>query len=308
MPYNDKLDFWPSVQFLEERHYPFHVLLSGYLRASRTFELYEELFKIHKIKGELLPFELTTREPVKTDFELAQLMDVLRGVDNFQSIMVSDPFKQVIDLYVDRLTEDARNCNSVNMIFKLDNAAVGDNLDGRAFLAGVSQEADLQFTGKSMLFFGCGGVSSAISVRLCKTLKRIGLIDISQAKMARLRHTIYKLNKSVMVNTYDRRTKRDFSAYDYFYNGTGLGKASTDKGKSTGTPLQTNDILPAFGIAFDASYTPAQTPFLTQLQQQGFKTFNGLSHMLSSTAMHIERVTGKTIPYDSIRAAYQNIR
>jgi shikimate 5-dehydrogenase len=307
MTYNDQLDFWPSVQFLEERHYPFHVLLSGYLRASRTFELYEEIFKKHQIKGELLPFELTTREPIKTDFELAQLMDVLRGIENFQSIMVSDPFKQVIDLYVDRLTEDARNCNSVNMIFKLDDAAVGDNLDGRAFLNGVTKEGDIDFTGKSMLFFGCGGVSSAISVRLCKTLKRIGLIDISLPKMARLRHTILKLNKSILVNTYDRRTKRDFSDYDYFYNGTGLGKASLNEAKSAASPLQTNDILPETGVAFDASYTPAVTPFLAQLQARGFQTFNGLSHMLSSTSMHIERVTGHAIPYESIQAVYESI-
>jgi shikimate 5-dehydrogenase len=307
MTYNDKLDFWPSVQFMEERRFPFHVLLSGYLRASRTFELYEEIFKKHRIQGELLPFELTTREPVKTDYELAQLMDMLRGIENFQSIMVSDPFKQVIDLYVDRLTEDARNCNSVNMIFKLDDAAVGDNLDGRAFIHGVTKETAVDFTGKSMLFFGCGGVSSAISVRLCKTLKRIGLIDISMPKMARLRHTIYKLNNSIMVNTYDRRTKRDFSDYDYFYNGTGLGKASLNEAKSAASPIQANDILPDSGIAFDASYTPATTPFLKQLQERGFTTFNGLSHMLASTSMHIERVTGHAIPYESLEAVYRNM-
>ena len=303
MSFNDTLDFTPTIESLKKLDHSFHILLSGYLRQSKTFQLYDAIFRMNGMDAAFLPFELSASS--NSDIVLAELIGLLRTSRHMGSIMVSDPFKQVVGSFVDEVTPQALNCGSVNMIYKEDQKIVGDNRDGEAFLLGVRSAHSFDFEDKRMLFFGCGGVSSAVAVALSKSLKTIGLIDLHREKATELETIICGINPEVRVRIFDAASARNLEDFDVLYNGTGLGKGAIEITTADPSPLNVNDLLPKCGAGFDANYTPERTFFLLQLEQLGFAVYNGLSHMLSSTVIHLNVIARSNFTYQSVESIYK---
>jgi shikimate dehydrogenase len=221
--------------------------------------------------------------------------------------LVSNPFKQAVFTLVDEITPQALNCRAINLIYKLGGKLIGDNRDGEAFLTGAKSAHSFDFKGKRMLFFGCGGVSSAIAVTLSETLNGIGLIDPCCERIKSLEVVVHRLNPSLQIETFDAAPLRKLSNFDVLYNGTGLGKGINLGLTEQSSPLNMDDILPPRGAAFDANYTPEKPLFLEQLEALGFSVFNGLSHMLASTAIHLSLVTGADLTYNSVESIYRKM-
>lgn len=300
MPFNDLLDFAPTLTKLQGETRSFHLILSGYLRSSKTFELYATLERLEGLESRLLPFEL------KGDSEsiqetLSALFKHLRSDDNFRSIMVSDPFKRIVQPFVDEISDRAIDCGAVNVVIKEDGRIKGDNFDGKAFVTGVNAEYGIVFETKRVLFLGCGGVTSAIATELAGVLGGVGLVDLSVDNAETLKQIINRKNPEIAVEVFPAGTSRDFRDFDYLYNGTGLGKSDNK------TPVFDKDLLKADGIAFDANYTPSSTRFLQQMSEKGFSTVNGLSHMMMCTALHLSAVTGQNVAYEIVKNAYREI-
>jgi shikimate dehydrogenase len=305
MSFNDTLDFIPTIESLKKLDHSFHILLSGYLRQSKTFQLYDAIFKMNEKDAAFLPFELSASS--NSDIVLEELIGLLRTSRHMCSIMVSDPFKQAVGSHVDEVTPQALNCGSVNMIYKKDQKIVGDNRDGEAFLLGARAAHSFDFENKRMLFFGCGGVSSAVAVALSKSLKIIGLIDLHREKATELEAIICGINPEMRVRIFDTASARNLEDFDVLYNGTGLGKGAMVMATAGPSPLNVNDILPKGGAGFDANYTPERTFFLLQLDQLGFAVYNGLSHMLSSTVIHLNVITKSNFTYQSVESLYKAV-
>ncbi|MBS2004823.1 MAG: hypothetical protein JST44_25150 [Cyanobacteria bacterium SZAS LIN-5] len=305
MPFNDSLDFAPSLAKLRGESKPFHVILSGYLRSSRTFELYATLENLEGLPSRLLPFELVGSAGIESDSVvrdcLTELFQSLREEENFGSIMVSDPFKRIVQSFVDEISLQAKRCGAVNVVLKRGNRLYGDNFDGQAFVSGAGQAHGLDFEGKKMLFFGCGGVSSAVATQLSGDLKRVGLVDLNERDANALKQILQSHNSAIELEIFPAQGNRDFRDFDYFYNGTGLGK-SDEK-----SPITSADLFNGNGIAFDANYTPSMTPFLKHLRGLGLDSINGLSHMLMCTSMHLSAATGQTVSYATVRRAYEKM-
>jgi shikimate 5-dehydrogenase len=306
MAFNDYLNFEPSFEKLSQEAAPFHVLLSGFLRKSKTFEMYDVLARDQNIQSRLIPFELPDDGSREVELKLLALIDLFRHESNFRSIMVSDPFKQRMQSLVDRVTERALACGAINVLLKrhIDQASStvdGDNFDGEAFVTGVGAQEQIHFGGKKMVFFGCGGVTSAVSSRLAKVLTKIALVDLKPERPHALRESLLRQNSQLSIEILSQGRLRDFREYDYLYNGTGLGKANNS------SPIDQTDLFNTCGVAFDANYTPARTPFLIQLNEVGYRPINGLSHMLACTSIHLTAVTGKPVGFDSVNRAYEQI-
>jgi len=301
MAFNDSLDFSPSLTKLQGESSPFHVILSGYLRSSKTFELYETLERLEGLQSRLIPFELKDDNSDRLTQKLDELLQLLRVEQNFRSIMVSDPFKRSLHSLVERVAERACDCGAINVVLKEESRIIGDNFDGHAFVAGATAQCGITFEKKKMVFFGCGGVTRAVSARLAGALTKVGLVDVNPTEAQALAEILKQKNSSIEVEIIAAEGVRDLREYDYAYNGTGLGKSDHR------SPINPTDRFNASGIAFDANYTPDATPFLKQLEAQGYRSINGLSHMLMCTSMHLTAVTGKTVPYETVLRAYERI-
>lgn len=304
MNFNDTLEFTPAIGSIQKLDRSFHILLSAYLRESRTFELYDAIFNAIGRDAVLLPFELSTQDAVS---RLPELIGVLRSNTCFRSILVSDPYKQAFSRLVDEVTPQACRCGGINMIYKRGQTVTGDNRDGEAFLTGASSAHAFDFRNKRMLFFGCGGVSSAVAVTVSRNLHTVGLIDSHRERMTELAAALRELNPTMRIITFDTSSSRNFLEFDVLYNGTGLGKGARLDHTMSASPLRADDVLPHTGAAFDANYTPEKTVFLEQLEQAGLKTYNGLCHMLSSTAIHLSLVEDSSLTYRTVESIYRGL-
>ncbi len=301
MAFNDSLDFLPSLEKLSKENAPFHVLLSGYLRMSRTFEMYAALSKSSGLECKLVPFELSERDSPHLEEKLSDLISLLKQECNFRSIMVSDPFKQKVQSFADQISERALACGAVNVLWKRGDIVKGDNFDGEAFVTGATEQEGITFDRKKMVFFGCGGVSSAVSSHLANVLKKIALVDVDSERANELKKILLRQNEMLNIEIVQSGRARDFRQFEYLYNGTGLGKSDNN------SPINSTDLLGECGVAFDANYTPANTPFLSRLNDQGYRAVNGLSHMLTCTSMHLSTVTNTPITYETVKQAYEQI-
>lgn len=295
------ISFQPALKDIENIRYQTHFILSGFLRKSWTFKLYPAAMQYFGIEGKYLPYELPLKEKMIDIQGLKNFLKIFKKNKYLKSILVSDPYKKLVLEFLDECTPEAKMIGAVNLIVKRGDSLFGENKDGQAFLMGVEGEKFTQFNGASMFFFGCGGVSSAISFILGDKLKNIGLLDIYNGKSESLKHILNKKYPNLCVTVFNRKSCIDFSSFDIFYNGTGLGKFSEEKESIYKTPLIKKDIFPECGLAIDANYTPEKTQFLKTLSKKGFPCLNGFSHMLSSTAIHLSCISGKNIEYQAIK-------
>jgi shikimate 5-dehydrogenase len=155
---------------------------------------------------------------------------------------------------------------------------------------------------RSIAFFGCGGVSTAVALANAQGLERVGLYDIAENKSVALRERILSLNPEVDVSIVPAEPRRDLRGYDVLYNGTGLGKFP----HLSDSPLAENDLLDA-SLFIDAIYTPSETTFLSRGRVAGARAVNGLSHMLASTAFHCSVIGGVEIDVSEVEAAHRSL-
>lgn len=274
-----------------------------------TMIVYRKIMDHLGIEGEFLPHELPLKEGRMDLKALHDFMRVFRSNSFLQTMIISDPYKQAIAGYLDALSNEAKELKIVNFVYKEDGQLIGENKDALAFLTGLQNEINFDFAGCSMVFFGCGGVSSAIALKLASKLKKIGLVEINDERKEKLNAVLKKMHPLTPVITFDRKGSLDFSDFNVFYNGTGLGKFGKDPLSISLTPLIEGDIFPNNGLAIDANYTPWETPFLKQCAEQGFQILNGYSHMLASTSLHLSFISGKEIDYQMVKknSELQNI-
>jgi shikimate dehydrogenase len=202
----------------------------------------------------------------------------------------------------DELDNRAALCDAVNLILRREGKLVGLNVDGEAFYRGLLRSHPV-VSMKDAAILGCGGVSTAVAACLAPILRTVKLVDIDLGRAEGLSERLRSLNESLHIEVCRRPGAIDFSGCDFMYNGTGLGKMSSDPASVLKTPLETSDVLPRVGIAVDANYTPETTPFLAALRQQGLTLENGRSHMLAFVSIHIEKLIGQEVAIDSIERA-----
>ncbi len=296
--FHSMLDFQAEPETLAAAEQPMHLLLSSSLRHSHTFALYAEVLARVGSRALFLPFEVQPEDQER----LNRLMAVFRSSRWIESIMVSHPFKQRVQPFLDICMERAAIASAVNLLTKAEGNIVGDNLDGIAFEQGLQEMHGITLAGCSLLFLGCGGVSSAVATQMGAHLSRIGLADVEKAKAEALRSVLSRCAPGISVEVIAPQAPRNLHGFDVLYNGTGLGKAGT-AAEQERTPLQESERTTA-SLFLDAVYTPAETRFLRQGTARGGKAINGLAHMLASTALHCSVITGQSISWQLVWECY----
>lgn len=298
--------FRPPLESLSGAGTPTHLIVSGFLRRSQTFAIYGRAMAALGIPGVYRPYELPRRDGEPDHDGLRALVDTFARSPMLQTLVVSDPYKLAVGALLDRLDASAERVGAVNLVVKEGGVTVGCNIDGEAFALGAAEERGLDFAGRRLFCFGCGGVSRAVALALAPHLAAVGLTDLDARRAEDLRRRLRTVAPSLDVAVLDRAEPLDLRAYDVLYNGTGLGKHGADPGALARTPLDPADHLPAAGLAVDANYTPPATRFLEALAARGFDTLNGYSHMFGFTALHLSRIAGRPIPYATVRALAGN--
>ena len=211
----------------------------------------------------------------KKKIEEKDLKNIIKGIRNneIMGVNVTVPFKKLVIPFLDKLDFVAKETQSVNTIFKIDNKIIGYNTDSAGFWDSIKElyPRDSKHTiqpllnGKHIFILGAGGVTSSIVSALKSEGANIILSNRTKEKADELKELFPKLEIldwgkkpsvcNIVINTTsvglkkEEEIKVDFSDYDKNFH------------KNT--------------LFYDLIYNPKETSFLRKARLRGNKTVNG---------------------------------
>ena len=175
-------------------------------------------------------------------------------------INVTIPFKKKIIPYVDKLTLEAQNTQSVNTIYLENDKVIGHNTDIGGFKMSV-ERSNFNLTNKKVLILGAGGVVSSII---------FALNEMKASKIIVSNRTKEKVeNLKILFNKLDIAEWGDIPDFDMIINATSLGLKKEDKVNIDFSKIGTDKFF------YDVIYNPKETNFLKEGKKLGNKTENG---------------------------------
>ena len=193
----------------------------------------------------------------ETDIKV--IIDELRN-EKISGINVTVPFKQLAISFVDELSFEANNTQSINTIYKENNKVIGHNTDISGFELAV-REKNYDIKGKKIFILGAGGVVPSIILALKNMgADKIILSNRTKKKAEQLKKTFSDLE---IVNW------GKVPEFNMIINATSLGLNKEDEIKLDYADFGSNKLF------YDIIYNPKQTKFLAKAKQFGHQTENG---------------------------------
>jgi shikimate dehydrogenase len=191
--------------------------------------------------------------------ELEQI--ILKVKDKkISGINVTVPFKTKVIEYLDELSFEAQNTQSVNTIYLKENKVVGHNTDIYGFETSI-KKSNYNLNNKEILILGAGGVVPSIIFALIKMkVSKIKICNRTKEKAENLK----KLFKSIEIIKWG-----EIPNFDMIINATSLGLKKEDNLNLDFSTISGNKFF------YDVIYNPSETNFLKTGRELGNKTLNG---------------------------------
>ena len=173
---------------------------------------------------------------------------------------ITVPFKKAIIPFLDELTIEAENTQSVNTLYLKDNKVIGHNTDIFGFETSIKKSKYNVFN-KEVLILGAGGVVPSIIFTLNKM--KVSKIKISN----RTRENAENLKnffKDIEIIEWG-----ETSNFDMIINATSLGLKKEDNLNLDFSSISGDKFF------YDVIYNPSETNFLKDGRKLGNKTLNG---------------------------------
>ena len=191
-----------------------------------------------------------------------ELEQIILKVKNkkISGINVTVPFKKKVIQYLDELSFEAQNTQSVNTIYLKENKVVGHNTDIYGFETSI-KKSNYNLNNKEILILGAGGVVPSIIFALMKMkVSKIKICNRTKEKAENLR----KLFKNIEIIKWG-----ETSNFDMIINATSLGLKKEDHLNLNLSTISKNKFF------YDVIYNPSETNFLKTGRELGNKTLNG---------------------------------
>ena len=198
----------------------------------------------------------------KKQIEEQNIKEIISGMRNgkIDGINITVPFKQLIIPFVDELSSEAEESQSVNTIFKENNKVLGHNTDISGFELAIRKKG-YNIKDKKVFILGAGGVVPSIILALRKMgAAKIILSNRTQSKAEKIKKTFSDLE---IVNW------GEVPEFNMIINATSLGLNKDDEIKLNYADIGQNKLF------YDVIYNPSQTKFLLNAKKFGNQIENG---------------------------------
>ncbi len=197
----------------------------------------------------------------KIKLEDHQIKNFIRDIKEQKIIgcNVTVPFKKTVIPFLDKLSLDAEQTQSVNTIIFNNGDLVGHNTDIAGFDTSI-KKLNFNIKGKKVLILGAGGVVPSIIF----ALKNMHVQEITISNRTREKGE----NLRVLFNDLKILEWGDLTDFDVVINATSLG-LNNEK-----IDLDFSGLGPD-KLFYDVIYNPHETHFLKMGKQLGYKTENG---------------------------------
>ena len=174
-------------------------------------------------------------------------------------INVTVPFKKSVIPYLDKLSTDAEQVQSVNTIILKENSLVGHNTDIFGFTKAI-KNLNFNIKEKKIFILGAGGVVPSIIYALNKM--KVSKIMVSNRTKKKAENLKLRFNNLEVIDW------GDIIDFDVIINATSLG-LNKDNINLDFSKLGNDKLF------YDVIYNPSETNFLKEGKKLGNKTENG---------------------------------
>ena len=198
----------------------------------------------------------------KKKLEDDEINDFILGIrtKEISGANVTVPFKRSIIPFLDQLSQEAKNTQSVNTVFLDKDKLIGHNTDIFGFEASI-KNIKIDLNNKDILILGAGGVVPSIIF----ALKKMNVLKITVSNRTRARaENLKDLFKELSIVDWG-----DIPDSDVIINATSIGLKKNDKMKLNFSKLNNCKLF------YDVIYNPSETDFLRTGREAGYKTENG---------------------------------
>ena len=175
-------------------------------------------------------------------------------------VNITVPFKKAIIPFLDELTIEADNTQSVNTLFLKDNKVVGHNTDIIGFETSI-KKSKFNIFNKEVLILGAGGVVPSIIFALNKM--KVSKIKISNRTREKAEN-LKKHFKNIEIIDWG-----EVPNFDMIINATSIGLKKEDHIILDFSLTSKNSLF------YDVIYNPKETNFLKTGKKMGNMTLNG---------------------------------
>jgi len=175
-------------------------------------------------------------------------------------INVTVPFKKMVIPYLDKLTTESENTQSVNTIYLEDDKIVGHNTDINGFELSIKR-SKFDLFNKKVFILGAGGVVPSIIYALNKM--KVSKIFISNRTKEKAENLKKFFNDITVIEW------GEVPDFDMIINATSLGLKKEDEINLDFSSIDKNKLF------YDVIYNPKETSFLKTGKNLGNITING---------------------------------
>jgi len=191
--------------------------------------------------------------------ELEKLFLEIRE-EKIAGINITVPFKKSVIPFIDLLSDEANQTQSVNTVYLENNKIIGHNTDIDGFKLAI-KNLNFEVKGKKIFILGAGGVVPSIISALKKmNVSQIILSNRTKEKAENLKELFEDLK---IVDWGEVPT------FDMIINATSLGLNINDKINLDFSKIEKGKLF------YDVIYNPSLTSFLEQGKRLGHKIENG---------------------------------
>ena len=218
-----------------------------------------------------------------------RLGDAVRGARamGWRGFNCSIPHKVAVIDHLDQLGESARIIGAVNTVVRRDDTMIGENTDGKGFVAALNQVVDP--AGKSVLIFGAGGAARAVAVELALAgVARIGIVNRGHERGQALTEILQRHTAADVAYLPWTGMFRIPADIDIVVNATSVGLYPNVDQMLDIDP----DTLRAEMVVADGIHNPPLTPLLRSARARGCRTVDGLGMLVNQGVIGIRYWTG----------------
>lgn len=212
---------------------------------------------------------------------IASLKD---GKSGFVGGNLTIPHKELAFKLADRPDSLAQELGAANTLWLEDGLLCATNTDGHGFVANLDARHPGWDKVETAVVFGAGGASRAV-IQAVRD-RGIGTIHIVNRTLERAQELADRFGPKVHAHR-NGALHEVMEDAGLFINTTSLGMDGSAVPDIDFSPLAQNAVVT------DIVYVPLRTAFLTQAEQQGFATVDGLGMLLHQAAPGFEKWFGR---------------
>lgn len=217
----------------------------------------------------------------------------------FRGINLTIPHKIEVIKLLDGISENAALIGAVNTVYRRGDKLLGENTDGKGFLASLREEGGLDPAGRSFVILGAGGAARAVSVELALAkAARIVIVNRDEGRGRALAERVAGIGGTKAEYAAWTPVYRMPEGIDVLANATSIGLYPDPS-----RPDIEYGAIRAGMVVCDVIPNPPRSAFLKEAAARGAKTLDGLGMLVNQGAIGFKLWTGLEAPLGDMRRA-----